>query len=55
MQIAETRKASDLSEAMNEQRRVRACRNGHKIDTVEMPRSELQSLRTMAHMKGTAA
>lgn len=55
MRISETRKTSELSKAMNEQRRVRKCAQGHPTDTVEVTRGELQSLRVQAHMKGASA
>lgn len=55
MLIRLTQKASAVSEAMNEQRRARHCKNWHVTDTVEVTRAELQSLRTMAYMKGASA
>lgn len=41
---------SAVSLALGEVRRVRKCVNNHKIDTTEISRAELQSLRAMAFM-----
>lgn len=43
-------KPSAASDAMNEQRRERRCPKGHRIETVEVARSDLQSLRVAAHI-----
>lgn len=50
MRIYVTYRSTELGEAMNEQRRIRICPNDHKTDTVEVIRSDMQSLRTAAHM-----
>lgn len=50
MAVRVVQKASQASDQMNEQRRVRRCINKHSTDTVEVPRAELQSLRARAYM-----
>ena len=49
MTLARNVRPCAISEAMNERRRVHSCANGHKTDTIELPRAELQRLRTLAH------
>lgn len=50
MLIRKTLAPSAVSVAMNEQRRERECPNGHRTDTVEIERAELQRWRQAAHM-----
>ena len=52
MPLSSGRRKSEVSVAMNEIWRTRICLDGHSVTTIELVRSELQSLRAEAHMRG---
>ena len=54
MPLSSGRRKSEVSVAMNEIWRTRICLDGHSVTTIELVRSELQSLRAEAHMRGRA-
>lgn len=46
MLIRVEREVSEISETMNEQRRIRVCANAHRTETVEVCANELRHLQT---------